>query len=180
MQVFHPTADIHPTAVIGPNVTIGKGVYIGPFCIIGFPPEWRGKEHIDYGVSILDGAILTGHVTVDSGAESRTVIGERAYLMKHCHVGHDSIICDRVTISCGAKIGGHAVIKSDANIGLNAVIHQKQVIAPGVMIGMGAVVPKSLKTEPYKIYAGNPARFLRDNDSHPNYIIFQKEFPSCE
>jgi acetyltransferase-like isoleucine patch superfamily enzyme len=35
---------IHPTALIEPNVIIEDNVYIGPYCIIGFPPEWKKRE----------------------------------------------------------------------------------------------------------------------------------------
>jgi UDP-N-acetylglucosamine acyltransferase len=154
---------IHPTAQIGKHVTIEDDVYIGPFCIIGFPAEWKGMEGIDKGVLIKSGSRLTGHVTVDSGAVRKTEIGKNCYLMKHSHVGHDCVIQDDVTISCGAKIGGHAIIGNGTNIGLNAVIHQRQQIAQGCMIGMGAVVTKGLETKENSKYVGNPARYLSKN-----------------
>lgn len=40
---------------------------------------------------------------------------------------------------------------------------------------MGAVVTKGLVTEPFKKYAGNPAKLLGDNSGHPEYTIFLKE-----
>jgi len=166
---------IHPTAIIGPNVEIEDNVYIGPYCIIGFPAEWKGMEHENKGVLIRSGARLTGLVTVDSGVEEITEIGENCYLMKHSHVGHDAKIGNDVTISCGAKVGGHAVIGEGCNIGLNAVIHQKQTIADGAMIGMGSVVTKKLITESFKTYAGNPAKLIGVNDKHPNYTIYMKQ-----
>lgn len=154
---------IHPTAIIGPNVIIEDDVYIGPYCIIGMPAEWKGKEHIDIGVTIGKGTRITGMVTIDSGAINRTQIGENCYLMKHSHVGHDAILSNGVTLSCGAKIGGHTIIGNNCNIGLNAVIHQKQIIAEGCMIGMGAVITKKLVTTPNMKYVGNPARLLGTN-----------------
>lgn len=166
---------IHHTAVIGPNVTIEDDVYIGPLCIIGFPPEYKGKEHLDAGVVIGNGTRITGLVTIDSGTENPTTIGDNCYLMKGVHCGHDSIIGGAVTLSCGAKIGGHAIIAFGCNVGLNAVIHQHQRIAAGCMIGMGSVVTKKLITEPYKTYAGNPARLIGENNKHPNYTIYQTQ-----
>lgn len=154
---------IHATALIGPNVTIEEDVYIGPYCVIGFPPEWKGKEDIDKGVIIKKGSRLTGLVTVDSGVEMATIINEGCYLMKHSHVGHDAYLNPGVILSCGAKIGGHAIIGEGVNIGLNAVIHQKQSIAPGCMIGMATVVTKKLITQPNSKYVGNPARYLGPN-----------------
>jgi UDP-N-acetylglucosamine acyltransferase len=160
---------IHPTAVLGPNVVLGDDVYVGPLCVIGYPPEFRGKEAEGKGVVIKKGARLTGLVTVDSGVDAPTVIGADCYLMKHSHIGHDVWLFESVTISCGAKIGGHSIINRFANIGLNAVIHQRQDIKEGVMIGMGSVVTKKLITEPYKTYAGNPAKLIGDNNKHPRY-----------
>jgi UDP-N-acetylglucosamine acyltransferase len=154
---------IHPTAIIGENVIIEDDVYIGPYCVIGMPAEWKGKEHIDTGVTIGKGTRITGMVTIDSGAINRTQIGENCYLMKHSHVGHDAVLCNNVTLSCGAKIGGHTIVGNNCNIGLNAVIHQKQIIAEGCMIGMSAVITKKLITTPNMKYVGNPARLLGDN-----------------
>lgn len=154
---------IHPTAIIGPNVTIGEDVYIGPYCVIGFPAEWKGREHEDKGVVIGDGARLTGLVTVDSGVERATFIGANAYLMKHSHVGHDAHIYDGAIISCGAKIGGHCEIGCHTNIGLNAVIHQKVEVPDFCMIGASAFVSKTLEMKRSSKYAGVPARYLGPN-----------------
>jgi len=154
---------IHPTAVIGENVTIGDNCYIGPLCIIGYPAEWKGEEHNDRGVVICDGARLTGLVTVDSGAENKTIIGQNSYLMKHSHVGHDAIIGENVTLSCGAKIGGHTAIYSNCNIGLNAVIHQKVIVPQGCMIGASAFIGKKTELNPNRKYAGVPAKDIGEN-----------------
>jgi len=155
---------IHPTAVIGPNVTIGDA-YIGPYCVIGYPAEHRGTFPEVGKVEICDGAILTGHVTVDAGIGMNgvTFIGSSAFLMKHSHVGHDAILYQGVTVACGAKIGGHCVIGVEANIGLNAVIHQRVIIPAGCMIGAGAVVIKKSQMQPNYKYAGNPVRELGPN-----------------
>lgn len=169
MIKVHPTAFVHETVVLGPNVEICAEVYIGPYCLIGMPAEWKGREHEDKGVIICQGARLTGLVTVDAGVERQTIVGINSYVMKHSHIGHDAAIADHVTVSCGAKIGGHTEIGHHANIGLNAVIHQRQKIGEGCMIGMGSVVTKDLYCGPFGVYVGNPARFLRENTTHPSY-----------
>lgn len=109
---------------------------------------------------------FTGHVTVDAGTEGNamvTIIQNDSWFLKHSHIGHDAVICDRVTVSCGVKIGGHAFIGEGCNLGLNAVVHQRKVIKEGCMIGMGAVVTKKLVTEPNSKYVGNPAKYLGPN-----------------
>jgi len=168
----YPGNDIHETAVIYPGVVIGEGNRIGPFCIIGAPAEWRGRDRQFGNVKIGWNNVITGHVTIDSGADGMTWIENECYIMKGVHIGHDARIGDLVTLSCHAIIGGHTVVEGDANIGLGAIIHQKQRVATGVMIGMGAIVTKKLVTEPYKVYVGNPARELGANKKHPNYETY--------
>lgn len=154
---------IHTTAIIYPNVVIEEDCYIGPYCIIGAPAEWKGHEEVSKGVRIGSGSRLTGMVTVDAGAERPTVIGKNCYLMKHSHVGHDAILSNNVTLSCGAKVGGHAIIDTNCNIGLNAVIHQRVYVPSGCMIGASAFIGKKTVLQPYRKYAGVPAKDIGEN-----------------
>lgn len=158
-----PSAFIHPTAIIGPKVTIEANVYVGPYCLIGMPAEYKGRESEDYGVIIHSGSRLTGLVTVDAGVERRTAIGVDCYLMKGCYVAHDCRLENNVTLSSGARIGGNTTLGRLCNVGLNAAIHQRQKIAQGCMIGMGAVITRKLVTEPFRKYAGNPAKDIGEN-----------------
>jgi UDP-N-acetylglucosamine acyltransferase len=159
--------NIHHTAIIGPNVTMGDGNYIGPYCIIGMPAEHKGLWKETPGrVVIGNNNVITGHVTIDAGTETVTLIGHNCFIMKHAHIGHDASIADEVTISCGAKIGGHAFIGSQSNIGLNAVIHQRKEIGNGVMIGMGAVVTMKTHIQDFQTYAGNPAKHIGSNKKY--------------
>ncbi len=193
MEDYHYSNTIHPTAIIGPHVEMGENNYIGPFCIIGMPAEHKDywpKQHTCYftrldeemfgRVIIGNGNVFTGHVTIDAGTEGNakaTIIQNNTWMLKHSHIGHDAIVCDGVVVSCGAKIGGHAFLGKGVNIGLNACIHQRQKIREGCIIGMGGIVTKKLITEPYKKYAGNPAKLIGDNDQHPDYTIYMKEYP---
>jgi UDP-N-acetylglucosamine acyltransferase len=154
---------IHQTAVINSNVIIEDDVYIGPLCIIGFNPEWKGRELDNKGVIIKKGTKITGLVTIDGGANQPTVIGENCYLMKHSHVGHDAELKNGVTLSCGAKIGGHSIIGENTNIGLNAVVHQKVEVPEGCMIGASAFVGKKSILKPNHKYAGVPVKELGEN-----------------
>lgn len=163
MQHIEKGAYVHPTAILGPNVWIGEGAYIGPFCIIGYAPEWKTRENDNKGVIIGPHARLTGMVTVDGGAERETIIGADCYLMKQTHVGHDAVLEDQVTLSPGARIGGHTVVGLMTNVGMNATIHQRLRIPPSCMIGMGAVVTKKTELKQGMKYAGVPARIIGEN-----------------
>lgn len=153
---------IHPTAIIGDNVILGDNNYIGAYCIIGEKAEHKkywgnGKGKVFIG----NNNIITGLVTIDAGTEEPTVIENDCFIMKHAHIGHDCHIMNNVTISCGAKIGGHSIILDNSNIGLNAVLHQFSQISEGCMIGASAFFKG--ESEPYTKYAGVPARKLGEN-----------------
>ena len=160
---------IHPTAIIGDNVILGDNNYIGAYCIIGDPAEhkmyWGQKKGI---VNIGNNNVFTGLITIDAGTEERTIIGSNCFIMKHAHIGHDCWIEDNVTISCGAKIGGHSMIKYYSNIGLNAVLHQFTTIERGCMIGASAFIKG--ETEEFTKYAGVPARKIGINEYSRNII----------
>ena len=153
---------IHPTAVIGDNVILGDNNFIGPYCVIGEKAEHKKYWDQPIGkVFIGDNNIITGLVTIDAGTESPTIIEDNCFIMKHAHIGHDSWILHNVTISCGAKIGGHSIIKAYSNIGLNAVLHQFTTIEQGCMIGASAFFKGESEIETK--YAGVPARKLGKN-----------------
>jgi UDP-N-acetylglucosamine acyltransferase len=153
---------IHPTAIIGDNVILGDNNYIGAFCIIGDPAEHKKYWGQEKGKVIIgNNNIVTGLVTIDAGTEVPTIIEDGCFIMKHAHIGHDCRIMNNVTISCGAKIGGHSIILDNSNIGLNAVLHQFSEIAEGCMIGASAFFKGISK--PYTKYAGVPARELGSN-----------------
>lgn len=154
---------IDKTAVIYEGVIIEDNVTIGPLCIIGGPAEWKGKES-NKGVLIKSGTVITGLVTIDAGVERQTVIGNDCYLMKHSHVGHDAVLGSFVTLSCGAKVGGHTEVNDGCNIGLNAVLHQKLFIPEGCMIGASAFVGKKTELKPFRKYAGVPAKDIGSNE----------------
>jgi UDP-N-acetylglucosamine acyltransferase len=153
---------IHPTAIIGDNVILGDNNYIGAYCIIGDKAEHKKYWDKQKGKVIIgNNNVITGLVTIDAGTEHVTFIGDNCFIMKHSHIGHDCTINNNVTISCGAKIGGHSVIGEKSNIGLNAVLHQFSKIHAGCMIGASAFFKG--ESEPYSKYAGVPARKLGEN-----------------
>jgi len=160
--------NIHSTAIIGPNVIIEEDVNIGPYCIIGLPPEWKGKESQDFGVHIHKGTTLTGHVTIDTGAERTTIIGENCYIMKHSYIAHDCVLGNNVTLSAGSKLAGFCTVGNKVNLGMGAAIHQKSILPEGIMIGMNGVVTKKSKLEPYQKYAGVPVKHIGDNERAKN------------
>jgi UDP-N-acetylglucosamine acyltransferase len=174
---------IHKTSHIGDGVKIGSNNYIGayvnivgitdigdnnhfsPFCSIGSEPE-HARFFTDKkikGVKIGNNNVLREKVIVNSGCYRDTIIGDYVWLMNDTYVAHDSIVCDKATISAGVLIGGHCILGEDVNIGMGAMLHQFTVIGSAAMVGMGCVVTKTKKIEPLQTYVGNPAKHLKPN-----------------
>lgn len=173
---------IHPTAIIHPSAEIGEGNYIGAYCVIeanviignsnrlesfvsiGTPPEHRthltGSRH---GVRIGNGNTIREFVTINAGVTCETKVGDGCIFLKGAHIGHDSIVEDKVTLSCGAKIGGYSYLMQGANFGLNASCHQFSLIGAYSIIGMNSCVDKKNEIIPFKKYGGVPARYLNEN-----------------
>lgn len=154
---------IHPTAIIYDNVKIGTQCYIGPYCVIGAPPEWKGREHKGKGVVIGNNVRITGLVTIDAGADDSTIIEDNCYIMKGVHIGHDAIIMEGVTLSPKVIIGGHSVVMYHTNMGMGSIVHQKVLVPSHCMIGMGTIITKKSELKHNSKYVGNPARYLSEN-----------------
>jgi len=173
---------INKTATISHNVKLGVGNYIGAycylvdckigngnrfeaFCSIGTPPEY--KSHFAEGdwneVEIGDENVIREFVTINAGTKRKTIIGNKNWLLKGSHIGHDAWVQNDCTLSCNSLIGGHSIIMDGVNMGLASVCHQFSILGAYSMYGMGAIVTKKLDAEPFKIFVGNPATYLKTN-----------------
>ncbi|WP_454129857.1 DapH/DapD/GlmU-related protein [Microbacterium aurum] len=174
--------DIHSTAFIGDGVTLGQDVKvapgavllgplevgdrvrIGPNAVIGTPPEistlsqntaWTG-DLAHHGVRIGDDSVIRESVTIQQGSHRTTTIGSRSWLLSGSYVAHDVLVHDDVTLSAGARLGGHAIVGRYANIGMNAAIHQRRLVGPAAMVGMSTPVTRDIP--PFAKVFGSPAR----------------------
>jgi UDP-N-acetylglucosamine acyltransferase len=173
---------IHRTATISHNVILGKNNYIGAncylvdcvvgddnrfeaFCSIGTPPEY--KSHFTEGdwniVRIGDNNVFREFVTINAGTKHNTTISNNCWFLKGSHVGHDSLIMDKCTLSCNALVGGHSILMEGVNMGLGSICHQFSILGCYSMLGMGTIVLKKSQIEPFKIFIGNPAKYLKSN-----------------
>lgn len=176
---IHPSAVVHPTAVlegdveVGPEssigaltyilgpVTIGARTKIYPHCVIGCEGEHKTRPPTG-PILIGDDNMIREMVVIQRGTGDRnTEIRSRTYIMDHCHIAHDVLIDDEVTLSPNITIGGHSHVLRGANMGIQSMCHQFSTIGAYAMVGMGSVVTKDIP--PFALVAGNPARFLRLN-----------------
>ncbi len=125
------------------NASIIGEVIMGDDCSVWFNAVVRGDVthiHIGNNVNIQDG--VTIHGTYKKAAVE---IGNNVSIA-HNAVVHGCTIKDNVLIGMGAIIMDHAVIESNS------------IIAAGALVSKGTVVPSG------SVYAGVPAKKIKDVD----------------
>ena len=126
---------------LAPNATIAGDVVMGDECSVWFNAVIRGDVNsIKMGnkVNVQDGAII--HCTYQKAA---TTIGNNV------SIGHNAIVHGCV-IENNVLVGMGAIIMDHARIGANSII------------AAGAVVLENTIVEPGSIYAGVPAKKIKD------------------
>jgi carbonic anhydrase/acetyltransferase-like protein (isoleucine patch superfamily) len=130
-------------------VVIGE-VVMGDRCTIWYHAVVRGDVHsitIGDDTNIQDGAII--HCTYQ---KAKTVIG------------------NKVSIAHQAVIHG-CTVEDEVLIGMGAIIMDDAVIGTGSVIAAGAIVLPGTKVEPGSIYAGIPARKIKDVGAEMKAVI---------
>lgn len=145
MPVILPVKGVHPTipddAFIAPNATIVGNVVMGSSCSIWFNAVVRGDVNaIRMGdkVNIQDNAVI--HCTYEKHA---TTIGNNVSI-GHSAIVHGCTVEDNVLIGMGAIVMDMAVVGSNSIVAAGAVVLEGTVIPPG------------------SIYAGVPAKKVKD------------------
>lgn len=123
------------------NATVVGEVLMGDNCTVWFNAVVRGDVHsisIGNNTNIQDGAVI--HCTYQ---KAKTRIGNNV------SIAHNAIVH-------GCTIGDNVLI------GMGAIIMDDAVIGSGSVIAAGAVVLPKTEVEPGSIYAGMPAKFIKD------------------
>ena len=167
---FSGEATVGPGAVLLGPLKVGRRVWIGPNAVIGTPPEiaslrqnaaWDADlDH--HGVEIGDDVVIRELSTIHQGSHRTTRIGRGTWLLNTVYVAHDCLVGEHVTLSAGARLGGHAEVGDHSNIGMNATVHQRRFVGPGSMVGMGAPVTRDLP--PFSKAYGSPIRLNGVNE----------------
>jgi carbonic anhydrase/acetyltransferase-like protein (isoleucine patch superfamily) len=132
------------------NATIVGEVVMGDNCTVWFNAVVRGDVHsitIGDNTNIQDGAVI--HCTYQ---KAKTVIGSNV------SVAHNAIV-HGCTIGDNVLIGMGAIVMDDAVVGSNSVI------AAGAVVLAGTVV------EPGSIYAGMPAKKVKEISEEMKAVI---------
>lgn len=123
--------------------TIGDHSFVGPF------------------VEVQKNVTIGHHCKV----QSHSFICELVTIGSHCFIGHGVMFINDL-FSTGGPAGGDPSLWKSTKIGNHVSIGSNATILPveicdHAVVGAGAVVTKDIK-EP-GIYAGNPAKFLRES-----------------
>ena len=122
--------------------SMGDNVFVGPF------------------VEIQGGVVIGNNCKI----QSHSFICERVTIGNDCFIGHGVMFVNDL-FSNGQPAGGdklqwkNTLIDNQVSIGSNATILPVS-ICSNVVIGAGAVVTKNIDKP--GVYAGNPARFIKD------------------
>ena len=145
MPIIKPVNNKHPQipkdCYIAENATIVGEVIMGNQCSIWFNAVVRGDVHyIKMGnkVNVQDGAVI--HATYQ---KSPTSIGNNV------SIGHNAIVHG-------------CTIHDDVLIGMGSIIMDDCIIESNCIIAAGAVLTKNTKVETGSIYAGVPAKKVKD------------------
>lgn len=156
-----------PMIKLGLNVEIEKGAIIG-----GHPYLFaENGERITPGA----GVVLGDHVWVGAlaiimkGRYEDTQIGNDVKIAQFCNIGHDVILEDKVRLSAGVTIGGHAKIGRRTLVGMGAIIRNRVTIGKCSLIGMGSNVVSDI---PDNVIAyGNPCRVISKRFKAMHYYL---------
>jgi carbonic anhydrase/acetyltransferase-like protein (isoleucine patch superfamily) len=145
MALILPVKGISPqipdNCFIAPNATITGEVVMGDQCSVWFNAVIRGDVNsITMGnkVNVQDGACI--HCTY---LKAKTTIGNNVSIGHHAMV-HGCTLEDNVLIGMGAIVMDHVVVGANSIIAAGAVVLENTVVPPG------------------SVYAGIPAKKVKD------------------
>ena len=141
LEINNKLPKIGNNCYLAENATIVGDVTLGDDCSVWFSAVIRGDVHyikVGNNVNIQDGAII--HATYQ---KSPTNIG------------------NNVSIAHGAIVHG-CTIHNNVLIGMNAVILDDAVIESNSIVAAGAVVTKGTIVKSGSVYAGSPAKKIKD------------------
>lgn len=152
-------------SIKGMEPKIAENVYLAENATI------IGEVEIEENSSVWFGAILRGdvgliHIGKNSNIQDGCVLhasygGSTVQIGDNVTVGHNAIVH-------GAKIGNNCLI------GMGSVVLDNAEIGENTIIAAGAVVTKNTIVEPNSIYAGIPAKKIKELSPEQAHATMQK------
>lgn len=135
------------------NATVVGDVVMGDGCSVWFGAVLRGDVNsirIGNNVNIQDGSVL-----------------HTLYQKSTIEIGDNVSIGHNVTVH-GAKIKDYALI------GMGSVVMDDAVVGEGAIVAAGSVVLSKTEIEPYTLWAGVPAKFVKKVDPEQSKELNQR------
>lgn len=157
--------EIPADCYVAENATIVGDVILGENCSVWFNAVIRGdvnKITIGNKVNIQDGAVI--HCTYQKHG---TIIGNNVSI-GHNAIVHGCIIEDNVLIGMGAIVMDNCVVKSNSIIAAGAVVTQNTIVESGVIYA--GVPAKKVKEINASDFAGEIDRIAT------NYVMYSSWF----
>lgn len=151
MAYQYPAGSLIPvrgfTPQLGEGTFVAEGariigdVVMGEGCSVWFNAVVRGD---------VNSIHIGNHVNIQDGCTLHTLHGRSV-----CEVGDYASLGHNVILH-GAKVGAYALI------GMGAVVMDNAVVGEGAIVAAGAVVLANTIIPPYTMYAGTPAKYIKD------------------
>jgi len=144
------TPEFGKNCFLADNAVVVGEVIMGDNCTVWFNAVVRGDVHsitIGNDTNIQDGAVI--HCTYQ---KAKTVIG------------------NKVSIAHNAIVHG-CTVEDNVLIGMGAIVMDDAVIGTGSVIAAGAIILPGTKVEPGSIYAGVPAKKVKDTGEEMKAVI---------
>lgn len=146
MNLFDKQPLVPKDAFVAPSAAVIGEVSIGSKASIWYGSVLRGDVGsitVGAGTNIQDGTIVHVAKTNISGNVAPTIIG------KNVTVGHNSVL--------------HAcTVEDESFVGMGATLLDGVVVEKGAMVAAGALVLQKTRVPSGQIWAGSPAKFLRN------------------
>jgi len=110
---------------------------------------------LDSSIKIGEGSFIGAYSIITTNVS----IGNHAILNRTCHIGHDTIIGDYLTMMPGSVVSGNCTLGNSVYLGTNSSIKERISICNNVTIGLGAGIVKNI-TE-HGTYVGLPAKKIK-------------------
>jgi UDP-N-acetylglucosamine acyltransferase len=185
---IHPTAEIGADVEIGPftyigpnsrvgdgtrlhnhvtlvgNVVLGQGNEVFPGAVIGAIPQDKKYKGEESWVVVGDSNTIRECVTINSGTAlggGLTRVGNGNLIMASCHIAHDCILEDEITMANNVLLGGHVKVEDRVGFGGLAAVHHFVTVGRHAFVGGLARVTQDVP--PYMLVEGNPVRIWSIN-----------------
>ncbi|GHE63231.1 MULTISPECIES: gamma carbonic anhydrase family protein [Roseivirga] len=132
------------------NATVVGDVKMAAHCNVWFNAVIRGdvcSVEMGENCNVQDGAVIHGTLNL-----SKTVMG------KNVSIGHNAIVHG-------------CTIEDNVLIGMGAIVMDNAVIKSGAMVAAGAVVLANTVVEANSVYAGTPAKKVKEVDERLRKVI---------